>query len=77
MRVSWYVICYMFITFVCVEFIRWLHNENMFAVAQKEWTYIYDRQGIEIHCLKKLDRVMSLDFLPYHFLLVGGHQSGW
>ena len=29
-----------------------LNNENLFCAGQKEYVYIYDKQGVEIHRLK-------------------------
>lgn len=57
--------------------VQYLHNESMFAVAQKKYTYIYDQNGVEIHCMKRHERPLKLDYLPYHFLLVSAGHSGW
>ncbi|KAI7836421.1 hypothetical protein COHA_009721 [Chlorella ohadii] len=47
-----------------------LHNEQFFAAAQKRYTYIYDKRGLEVHCLEQdTTEATRLEFLPHHFLL--------
>lgn len=59
-----------------VRDIKFLHNETMYATAQKKYVYIYDNTGMELHCLRNRVDVNVLDFLPYHFLLVAAGKSG-
>lgn len=57
--------------------VQYLHNETMFAVAQQKYTYIYDQNGVEIHCMKRHERPLKLDYLPFHFLLTTVSHTGW
>jgi U3 small nucleolar RNA-associated protein 7 len=50
-------------------FLRFLHDHSHYAVAQKKYTFIYDRDGVELHCLKSHIEPTRLEFLPYHWLL--------
>lgn len=52
-----------------VRAIRWLHDESFYAVAQKKYVYIYDKDGLEVHQLRQHIEVNQMEFLPYHFLL--------
>ncbi|BGO94183.1 hypothetical protein NBRC10512_001339 [Rhodotorula toruloides] len=57
--------------------ITWLHDESFYAVAQKRFVYIYDKQGLEVHQLRSHVEVEVMQFLPYHFLLATIGQPGY
>lgn len=60
-----------------VHAVKYLHNDQYFAVAQKRYTFIYDKTGMELHRLKQHVDSTLLDFLPYHFLLVSAGNTGF
>ncbi|KAJ2759858.1 putative U3 small nucleolar RNA-associated protein 7, partial [Coemansia nantahalensis] len=59
-----------------VRDVCWLHNESLFAVAQKKYAYIYDHTGAEVHCLRKHEEPTALGFLRHHFLLASTGMTG-
>ena len=56
--------------------VKFLHNETFFAAAQKKYVYIYDKRGLEVHCLRDHERTTCLDFLRRFFLLVSIGDAG-
>lgn len=60
-----------------VRAIRWLHDESFYAVAQKKYVYIYDKDGLEVHQLRQHIEVNQMEFLPYHFLLATIGNPGY
>ncbi|XP_023580553.1 WD repeat-containing protein 46 isoform X1 [Trichechus manatus latirostris] len=60
-----------------VRDIRFLHSEALLSVAQNRWLHIYDNQGIELHCIRRCDRITRLEFLPFHFLLATASETGF
>ncbi|KAF9261121.1 BING4CT-domain-containing protein [Marasmius fiardii PR-910] len=57
--------------------ITFLQDHSFFAVAQKKYVFIYDRDGVELHCLKAHIEPTRLEFLPYHWLLVSIGNAGY
>ncbi|KAI0025824.1 BING4CT-domain-containing protein [Xylariomycetidae sp. FL0641] len=60
-----------------VRDVRWLHNNQYMAIAQKKNVYIYDNKGVELHNLRQHREVTHMEFLPYHFLLATVGMSGF
>ncbi|KAF8965484.1 WD40-repeat-containing domain protein [Flammula alnicola] len=57
--------------------ITFLQDHAYFAVAQKKYVFIYDRDGVELHCLKGHVEPTRLEFLPYHWLLATVGNPGY
>lgn len=49
-----------------VRDVQFLHNEQYFAVAQKKYVYIYDKRGLEVHCLKVLTTMIQKRYVRQH-----------
>lgn len=60
-----------------INSVKFLQNEQYFAVAQKKYTFIYDHSGLELHRMKQHIDVRHLEFLPYHYLLATSGNTGF
>ena len=55
---------------------QFLHDWDMYAIAQTKYLHIYDSQGTELHCMRAYQRPRQLEYLPYHYLLVTASDFG-
>lgn len=54
-----------------------LQDESMFAVAQRQYVYVYDNNGVEVHRMPQHLEPEHLEYLRYHFLLASCGHSGY
>ncbi|KAF7303736.1 WD-REPEATS-REGION domain-containing protein [Mycena indigotica] len=57
--------------------ITFLQDHSLFAIAQNKYVYVYDRDGVELHCLKSHIEPTRIEFLPYHWLLATIGNAGY
>ncbi|KAI0249265.1 BING4CT-domain-containing protein [Lactifluus subvellereus] len=57
--------------------ITFLQDHSHYAVAQKKYVFIYDRDGVELHRLKSHIEPTRLEFLPFHWLLATVGNTGY
>ncbi|KAF8496406.1 BING4CT-domain-containing protein [Russula emetica] len=57
--------------------ITFLLDHSQYAVAQKKYVFIYDRDGVELHRLKSHIEPTCLEFLPFHWLLATAGNPGY
>ena len=60
-----------------VRDVSFLHDFTMYAVAQRKYVYIYDQNGMELHCLRHHIEPTRIEFLPFHFLMVSTGRTGF
>eukprot|EP00914_Ancora_sagittata_P011482 GHVO01022312.1.p1 GENE.GHVO01022312.1~~GHVO01022312.1.p1 ORF type:complete len:525 (+),score=78.28 GHVO01022312.1:31-1575(+) len=59
-----------------VRDVTFLQSHLMWAAARKKYVYIYDTNGVEIHCLRTHKYPNALEYLPFHFLLASVGETG-
>ncbi|KAI0026701.1 WD40-repeat-containing domain protein [Vararia minispora EC-137] len=57
--------------------VTFLQDQSMYAVAQKKYVFMYDRDGVELHRLKSHLEPTRLEFLPFHWLLASVGLTGF
>ncbi|GER30276.1 transducin/WD40 repeat-like superfamily protein [Striga asiatica] len=59
-----------------VRDVVFLHDQKLFAAAQKKYVYMYNESGVEMHCMKEHGPALHLQFLHKHFLLTSINKFG-